>query len=140
MRKIAKHAIVAAFLMPLLAFADSGSPTDIDSLFRGREFQLPPLDSSYRANYSEAPVSQVKNSREEQEGAYTLQFDAVANFDAAQVRRATLQSQTGYDIQMLFDAPFYKLRAGYFKKKSEAEDKARELSLYNISAFVVKIK
>jgi hypothetical protein len=142
MKKIAKLTAVAAFFMPLaLAIADSGSPTDIDSLFRGREFQLPPLDSSYRANYSETPVSQAKNSsREQLEEAYTLQFDAVANFDAAQARRARLQSQTGYDIQMLFDAPFYKLRAGYFRKKSEAEDKARELSLYNISAFVIKIR
>jgi len=41
---------------------------------------------------------------------------------------------------MIFDAPFYKLRGGFFKKKSEAEDKARELSLYNISAFAVKLK
>jgi len=141
MRKIAKCVAVAAFFMPLaLALADGEAPTDIDSLFRGKEFQLPPLDSSYRTKYGEVPVSQAKNSREEQDGAYTLQFDAVANFDAAQIRRAKLQAQTGYEIQMLFDAPFYKLRAGFFKKKSEAEDKARELSLYNISAFVVKIK
>jgi hypothetical protein len=139
MRKIAKLTAVAAFFMPLaLAFADSETPTDIDSLFRGKEFQLPRLDSSYRVNYSEAPLS--KNSGKEQDGAYTLQFDAVANFDAAQVRRAKLQAQTGYDIQMIFDAPFYKLRGGQYKKKSEAEDKARELSLYNISAFTVKLK
>jgi len=69
-----------------------------------------------------------------------LQFDSVADFDAAQARRARLQSQTGYGIQLVFDAPFYKLRGGYFKKKSDAEDKARELSQYNISAFVVKVK
>jgi len=139
MKKIAKLTAVAAFFMPLaLAFAENEAPTDIDSLFRGREFQLPHLDSSYRVNYSETP--HTKNSGKEQDGAYTLQFDAVANFDAAQTRRAKLQSQTGYDIQMIFDAPFYKLRGGYFKKKSEAEDKARELSLYNISAFAVKLK
>jgi len=139
MRKIAKLTAIAAFFMPLaLAFADGEAPTDIDSLFRGKEYQLPPLDSSYRVNYSEFP--QAKNSDKEQDVAYALQFDAIANFDAAQTRRAKLQSQTGYDIQMIFDAPFYKLRAGYFKKKADAEDKARELSLYNISAFVVKIR
>ena len=134
MRKIAK----LAMLFVSLAFATSDSPTDIDSLFRGKEFQFPPLDSSYRTNYSEG--SQAKNSAKEQEGAYTLQFDAIANFDAAQARRARLQSQTGYDIQIIFDAPFYKLRGGHFKKKSDAEDKARELALYNISAFVIKLK
>ena len=121
-----------------LVFANNETPTDIDSLFKGREYQLPRLDSSYRTNYSDALKS--KNSDKEQDGLYVLQFDAIANFDAAQVRRAKLQAQTGYDIQMVFDAPFYKLRGGYFKKKSDAEDKARELSLYNISAFAVKVR
>jgi hypothetical protein len=141
MRKIAKLTAVAAFFMPLvLAFAENEAPTDIDSLFRGREFQLPHLDSSYRVNYSEVPHHAKNHGKEQDVVAYTLQFDAVANFDVAQTRRAKLQAQTGYDIQMIFDAPFYKLRGGYFKKKSEAEDKARELSLYNISAFAVKLK
>jgi hypothetical protein len=139
MKKIAKFATVAAFsLAPFSAFANSEPPTDIDTLFRGKEFQLPPLDSSYRSNYGETP--QIKSTEKEPDGMFVLQFDAIANFDAAQARRARLQSQTGYDIQMIFDAPFYKLRGGYFKKKADAEDKARELSLYNVSAFVVKLK
>jgi len=129
---------IAFFILVLLAFANSEVPTDIDSLFKGREFQLPKLDSSYRANYNESQL--FKNFEKEQDGAYILQFDAIANFDAAQARKAKLQSQTGYGIQIVFDAPFYKLRGGYFKKKSEAEDRARELSLYNISAFVIKVK
>ncbi|MCL2206886.1 MAG: SPOR domain-containing protein [Fibromonadales bacterium] len=134
MKKIAKIAMFFASM----AFATSETPTDIDSLFRGKEFQLPKLDSTYRTNYTE--FAPAKSSAKEQDGSFTLQFDAIANFDAAQARRARLQSQTGYDIQMIFDAPFYKLRGGHFKKKSDAEDKARELSLYNISAFVVKSK
>jgi hypothetical protein len=139
MKKIEKLLIAAAFSMPLSqVFANNEAITDIDSLFRGREYQFPPLDSSYRTNYSD--VSGEKSSGKEQETVYVLQFDAIANFDAAQARRAKLQVQTGYDIQMVFDAPFYKLRGGYFKKKTEAEDKARELSLYNISAFAVKVK
>jgi len=139
MKKIEKLLIVAAFsLLPSPVLASNEAITDIDSLFKGKEYQFPALDSSYRTNYSD--VSHEKSSGKEQEGAYVLQFDAVANFDAAQARRARLQVQTGYDIQMIFDAPFYKLRGGYFKKKTEAEDKARELSLYNISAFAVKVK
>ena len=140
MKKIEKLLIVAAFLaLPSLIFAINESPTDIDSLFRGKEYQFPHLDSSYRTNYSEV-YHEKSSGKEQQETVYVLQFDAVANFDAAQARRAKLQVQTGYDIQMIFDAPFYKLRGGYFKKKTEAEDKARELSLYNISAFAVKVK
>jgi len=133
MKKIAK---LAMFLVSL-AFATSDIPTDLDTLFRGKEFQLPPLDSSYRTNYNEVPHAKAAAK---DDGAFTLQFDAIANFDAAQARRAKLQSQTGYDIQMIFDAPFYKLRGGLFKKKSDAEDKAREFALYNISAFVVKVR
>ena len=129
-----------AFFLPLsLAFAGNSVPTDIDSIFRGNEFQLPVLDSSYRSNYSD--VSQIKTAEKDKEsGMYVLQFDAIADFDAAEARKAKLQSQTGYDIHLLFDAPFYKLRGGYFKKKQDAEDKARELAIYNISAFVVKIR
>ena len=139
MKKVEKFLIGAAFLMlPYPVLANNEAITDIDSLFKGREYQFPPLDSSYRTNYND--VSTEKSSGKEQDVSYVLQFDAIANFDAAQARRAKLQVQTGYDIQMIFDAPFYKLRGGHFKKKTEAEDKARELSLYNISAFAVKVK
>lgn len=96
------------------------------------------MDSSYRTKYSEA--SQPKGASKESNELYVLQFDAIVNFDAAQARRAALRTQTGYEIQMVFDAPFYKLRGGSFRKKSEAEDKAREFSLYNISAFVIRIR
>jgi len=132
MEKIAKLIVVAA------VFANGENPTDIDSLFAGREFQIPHLDSSYRVDYN--AVSMVKSSNKEQDDFYTLQFDAVADFDVAQSRRAKLRIQTGYDIQMIFDAPFYKLRGGGFKNKLDADDKARELSIYNISAFAVKIR
>jgi len=133
MEKIAKLIVVAA------VFANSGTPTDIDSLFAGREFQLPALDSTYRVDYN--AVSMAKGSSKEQDDAvYTLQFDAVADFDVAQARRAKLRNQTGYEIQMIFDAPFYKLRGGGFKNKLDADDKARELAIYNISAFAVKVR
>jgi len=134
MKKIAKLIAVAA------VFAYGENPTDIDSLFAGREFQLPALDSSYRVDYN--VVSMAKSSGKEQDDAYvyTLQFDAVADFDVAQARRAKLKNQTGYEIHMIFDAPFYKLRGGGFKTKLDADDKARELAIYNISAFAVKIR
>jgi cell division protein FtsN len=126
---------MAAFLA-VSAFAEGLPPTDLDSLFRGSEFKLPTLDPSYRASYTETLNSDQSQGKEGE--AYTLQFGAVANFDDAQNLRAKLQAKTGFGISMTFDAPFYKLRGGYFKKKSEAEDKARELSLLNVSAFPVK--
>jgi len=132
MEKIAKLIVVAA------VFANGENPTDIDSLFAGREFQLPSLDSSYRVDYN--IVSMAKSSSKEQDETYTLQFDVVADFDLAQASRARLKAQTGYDIQMIFDAPFYKLRGGSFKSKLDADDKVREFSISNISAFAVKVR
>jgi len=132
MEKIAKLIAVAAI------FANSEPLTDIDSLFVGKEFQLPSLDSSYRVDYNVGSLA--KSSSKEQDDVYTLQFDAVADFDVAQANRAILKSQTGYDIQMIFDAPFYKLRGGGFKSKIDADEKAREFSIYNISAFPVKVR
>jgi hypothetical protein len=41
-------------------------------------------------------------------------------------------------VDVSFDAPYYKLRWGYFETKQEAQDKILELSDLNISGFVVK--
>ncbi|MCQ2123394.1 MAG: SPOR domain-containing protein [Fibrobacter sp.] len=116
-------------------------PTDLDSLFRGKEYK-PALSASLRDTTSNQAVpsksSNAKSSKSD--GYYVLQFEAVADFDAAQRRRAQISASTGYAIQVVFDTPFYKLRGGGWTTKKAAEDKARELSAYNINAFVVKLK
>lgn len=115
-------------------------PTDLDSLFRGKEYK-PALSASLRDTTSNQAVpskSAAKSSKSD--GYYVLQFEAVADFDAAQRRRAQISASTGYAIQVVFDTPFYKLRGGGWTTKKAAEDKARELSAYNINAFVVKLK
>ena len=116
-------------------------PTDIDSLFRGKEYK-PVLNSSLRdttAGNTMVPAKTAAKSGKS-DGYYVLQFEAVADFDAAQRRRAQIAASTGYAIQVVFDTPFYKLRGGGWTSKKAAEDKARELSAYNINAFVVKVK
>lgn len=123
-----------------LLFAAEGRPTDIDTLLRGREYKLPALDSSLRPGKDPAKTVQSPAKAQAGDGLFTLQFDAVADFDAAQKRREDLQRRTGYSIQMVFDAPFYKLRAGSFTKKADAEDEARSLSTQNVEALVVKAK
>lgn len=132
--------------MMLVALGSSaalaGDPTDLDSLFKGREYK-PELNSSLReaASANESAVVAKSNSKAgKSDGYYMLQFEAVADFDAAQRRRAQLSASTGYAIQVVFDTPFYKLRGGGWTTKKAAEDKARELSAYNINAFVVKVK
>jgi len=129
-------------VMSLCAAATfAAEPTDLDSLFRGKEYK-PALNASLRDSATrEAAVPGKSNAKAaKSDGYYMLQFESVADFDAAQRRRAQLSASTGYAIQVVFDAPFYKLRGGGWGSKKAAEDKARELSAYNINAFVVKVK
>ncbi len=132
-----------AFLSVAAACAMSWAadqPTDLDSLFRGKEYK-PALSASLRDTTSgQAVPSKAAAKSNKSDGYYVLQFEAVADFDAAQRRRAQISASTGYAIQVVFDTPFYKLRGGGWTTKKAAEDKARELSAYNINAFVVKLK
>ena len=140
MRKFAICFWACAFLA---AIAWAGEPTDIDSLFRGKEYK-PVLSSSLRdtTNVSSSIPGKAKDGKDAKggNGYYVLQFEAVGDFDAAQRRRAQISAATGYNIQVVFDAPFYKLRGGGWTTKKAADDKARELSVYNINALVVKLK
>jgi hypothetical protein len=138
MRKIAKFAATAVLLLSFPVFANSESLTDIDLLLAGMEYKFPPLDSSYRGKQNN--VQSVKGSDKIDE-TWTLQFDATSNIDVAMSRRAQLQAQTGFEIQInSSEPPYHKLRGGTFKSKADAEDKARELSLSNIHALPVKVK
>lgn len=137
MRKIA-ISLLASALLPLVW---AGEPTDIDSLFRGKEYK-PELSPSLRdtTNVSSLPAKTKEGKESKGNGYYVLQFEAVGDFDAAERRRAQISASTGYNIQVVFDAPFYKLRGGGWTSKKAADDKARELSAYNINALVVKLR
>lgn len=130
--------ILALFICSL---AWAGDPTDIDSLFRGKEYK-PELSSALRDTSSSMQTAAAKAQAKDKNSKewYMLQFEAVADFDAAQRRKGQLSASTGYAIQVVFDAPFYKLRGGGWNNKKAADDKARELSAYNIPAFVVKVR
>lgn len=119
----------------------ASDPTDLDTLFKGKEYK-PELSSALRESATSQSSAAGKSNAKagKSEGYYMLQFEAVADFDAAQRRRAQIAASTGYTIQVVFDTPFYKLRGGGWTTKKTAEDKARELSAYNINAFVVKVK
>jgi hypothetical protein len=114
------------------------SPTVIDTIMKGIEYE-PVINPALRSVKGEFEHLKVEGT-EKGEGLYTLQFAAVADFDAAQQKRAEYQRRTGYGIHLVFDAPFYKLRAGQWTKKADAEDKVAELSQYNISALIVKLR
>ena len=137
MRKIA----ISLFASALLTLVWAGEPTDIDSLFRGKEYK-PELSPSLRdtTNVSSLPAKAKDGKESKGNGYFVLQLEAVGGFDAAESRRAQIAASTGYNIQVVFDAPFYKLRGGGWTSKKAADDKARELSAYNINALVVKLR
>ena len=131
------------FALCLCAVAYAAEPTDLDTLFRGKEYK-PELSPSLRdtTNVSATTIpAKAKDGKESKgNGYYVLQFEAVGDFDAAERRRAQIAASTGYNIQVVFEAPFYKLRGGGWTSKKAADDKARELSAYNINALVVKLR
>lgn len=133
-----KFLVLASFC----ALAWAGNPTDMDSLFRGNEYK-PVLSASLRdTSAADVPVQAKAEGKQngKSDGFYMLQFEAVGDFDSALRRKAQLSASTGYSIRIVFDTPFYKLRGGGWNTRKAAEDKARELSAYNINAFVVKIR
>lgn len=119
------------------------APTDLDTLLRGKEIEFSDLKLSQNKKsplgglLGKPTTNQDKSTSKEH---YVLQFEAVADFDAAQKRKFTLQQRTGYGVWFVFDAPFYKLRGGGWSKKEDAEDQAVILRDAGISAFVIKVR
>jgi len=115
-------------------------PTPVDTLLRGKELELPAIDPSLRNSTGEFDHLVSKEDQSKSNDLYVLQFEALADFDAAQKRRAILMNRTGYSIHLVFNAPFYKLRSGRYTSKEKAEDAVAQLAAINVTAFVVKLK
>ncbi|MEO7426578.1 MAG: SPOR domain-containing protein [Fibrobacteria bacterium] len=71
-------------------------------------------------------------------GNFRIQIGAESDLDAAQLKKAEYERMLGGAVDVTFDAPYYKLRWGYFDSKQEAEDKLLELSDFKIQGFVIK--
>lgn len=117
--------------------AFSAGPTDLDSLFKGHEYQLV-LNDSLRSDSDGTRWSAASNKNGME--LYTLQFDAIADFDEAQRRRDELSAATGLTIRLQFDAPFYKLQGGNWPSRAAAEDKSHELAGLGVNSLIVKVK
>ena len=109
--------------------------TSVDLLMKGKGWSVTAIDSSLLQKGS----VQVATTAES-DGSYTLQFEAVGDFDAAQKRRWALQARSGYQLNLIFDPPFYKIRGGSFDRKEKAEDAVRRLQDAGVTAFVIKLK
>lgn len=129
-------AVVAEYPAAMMAPPPADLPeTEVDRVLGNNSWKVTQLDSSLIKKQA-----QQSSPGAISDGNYTLQFEAVGDFDAAQKRRWALQARSGYSLSLVFDSPFYKIRGGSFTKKEAAEEAVRRLQDAGVTAFVIKLK
>jgi hypothetical protein len=110
-------------------------PTELDKMLDAKPIAL----AAVKAPGGEA-ASPVKplTSTQSGKGRFRIQISAESDVDAAQAKKRDYEKLLGGSVDVVFDAPYYKLRWGFFDTKQDAEDKLLELSDVNIQGFVVK--
>jgi hypothetical protein len=114
-------------------------PGELDKLLDAKPIALAAVKPASQASPSvsgtaKAPDAAVSKGK----GNFRIQVGAEADLDAAQSKKAEYEKLLGGPVDVVFDAPYYKLRWGYFETKQDAEDKLLELSDLKIQGFVVK--
>ena len=71
-------------------------------------------------------------------GRFRIQVGAESDIDAAQAKKREYERILGGSVDVVFDAPYYKLRWGFFDSKQDADDKILEISEFKIQGFVIK--
>ena len=112
-------------------------PGELDKLLDAKPIILAAVKPASQAQpsggaaKSPEPISKGK-------GNFRIQVGAESDVDAAQAKKAEYEKLLGGNVDVVFDAPYYKLRWGYFDSKQDAEDKILELTDFKIQGFVVK--
>lgn len=124
---------------PTAAAAASGrkfeEPGDLDRMLDAKPMDMPAVKPASQVLAVAATQSQDPAKGK---GSFRIQIGAESDVDAAQAKKAKYEKMLGGTVDMVFDAPYYKLRWGYFDSKQEAEDKILELSDLKIQGFVIK--
>lgn len=116
------------------------APGEIDQLADARPIALPPVK---RLGADPAAKGQSESAGKVPaepagKGRFRIQVGAESDFDAAQEKMREYERKLGGKVDVIFDAPYYKLRWGFFETRQDAEDKILELGEFNIQGFVVK--
>jgi hypothetical protein len=111
-------------------------PGELDRLVDAKPINFPAVKTASAAG----AASPIKAPAEPSagKGRFRIQVGAENDIDAAQSKKAEYERKLGGTVDVVFDAPYYKLRWGYFETKQDADDKILEISEYNIQGFVVK--
>ena len=122
--------------VPSKKFAEPG---ELDKLLDAKPIALaavkPASQSTASASVSKTAEPAISSKGK---GNFRIQVGAESDVDAAQAKKAEYEKMLGGSVDVIFDAPYYKLRWGYFDSKQDAEDKLLELSDLKIQGFVIK--
>lgn len=110
------------------------APTETDLLLDAKPHTLPEIKSAAAEPALAADVGKEKTTR----GPWRIQVAALADLESAQARKRELDVKLGGTVDLIFDAPYYKLRWGAFASKQEAEDKLLEMSEVIREGFVIR--
>ncbi len=117
-------------------------PDELDKLLDAKPMVLASVKPASQATPTNGSggISESKNPEVASTGKakFRIQISAESDIDAAQAKKSLYEKQLGGSVDMVFDAPYYKLRWGFFDSKQDAEDKLLELSDKKIQGFVVK--
>jgi hypothetical protein len=110
-------------------------PGEIDKLLDAKPIALAAVKP---ASQAQAAAKAAAPEPAKGKGNFRIQVGAESDVDAAQAKKAEYEKLLGGTVDVVFDAPYYKLRWGYFDSKQDAEDKILEISDLKIQGFVVK--
>jgi hypothetical protein len=114
-------------------------PEELDKLLDAKPIALAAVKPASQAGSAASGNSKTPDAAVAKgKGNFRIQVGAENDLDAAQSKKAEYEKLLGSPVDVIFDAPYYKLRWGYFETKQDAEDKLLELSDFKIQGFVVK--
>ncbi len=112
--------------------------TELDGLLVKQPIQVALQEKPKESATSPMAIAPQPKKEQASSSNYRIQLLTVAEFETAQAKRRAFSSQIGANVDIFFDAPFYKLRFGYFKSKREADEKLLDLMDMGLQGFVIK--
>ncbi|GEM_PF-1818895 len=113
-------------------------PGELDKLLDAKPIALAAVKPASQGAPAGSAAPKGPETVSKGKGNFRIQVGAESDVDAAQEKKQEYEKTLGGNVDVVFDAPYYKLRWGWFDSKQEAEDKVLELSDLKIQMFVVK--
>ena len=113
-------------------------PGELDKLLDAKPIALAAVKPASQATPSGAGTGKSTEPVSKGKGNFRIQLGAESDVDAAQAKKQEYEKALGGTVDVVFDAPYYKLRWGYFDSRQDAEDKVLEMSDLKIQMFVIK--